>query len=215
VRLSAIFGVTSGLLWIAAGAVATAASPAGAPRSPEVMLYISHSVGGGGGSSHPIFGLRVDQIHQGGNSGDPDGGDAIQHRELVNWQMEAHSNFHISDLRVQLGRRVTYDVTNRSFGSPRSRSSMALGVPTLRGSPSDSGARPALAHASVSAPSNRDAFRDASSHDASGIREMAAAAVAALSPARFTFAQRQTAKRQGGIAAQHYQSAAVAYTGQR
>jgi hypothetical protein len=180
------------------------------------MLYISHSVGGGGGSSHPTFGLRVDQIHQGGNYGDPDGGDPMQHRELVNWQMEAHSNFHISDVRVQLGRRVTYDVTNRSFGSARSRSTMALGVPTLRGSPSaPAGARPAFAHASVSAPSNRDAFHDAASRDASGIREIAAAAVAALSPARFTFAQRQTAKRQGGIAAQHYQPAGMAYTGQR
>lgn len=206
-RLAAL-GVTSGLFWIAAS-IAVDAAPRGAsfapglaPRSPEIMLYFSHSIGGGagagggGGPMRPTFGLRVQQVRQGANTGDPDAGDSMQHRELVNWQMEAHSNLHISDLRVKLGNRLTYDVTNQRFGSPSTRSAMQIGVPTFRNSPLNS-SQPTPVFARTSAPTsaNRDSGRDNSN-----IREIAAAAMSALSPARFTSAQRQSAQRQGGIA---------------
>ena len=198
----AAFGVTGGLLWIAAS-VAVDAAPRGgfvgpglAPRSPEIMLYFSHSIGGGatgGGSMRPTFGLRVREVRQASNTGDPEAGDSMQHRELVNWQMEAHSNLHISDLRVKLGNRVTYDVTNRQFGSPSTRSAMQIGPPTLRNAPlSPPPPRPLLAHGS--APANHDSGRESSN-----VREIAAA-VAALTPARFSSAQRQNAQRQGGLA---------------
>jgi hypothetical protein len=204
-RLAA-FGVTSGLFWIAAAVAADAAprgeffAPGLAPRSPEIMLYFSHSIGGGegagGGSIRPTFGLRVQQVRQAANTGDPEAGDSMQHHELVNWQMEAHSNLHISDLRVKLGNRVTYDVTNQRFGSPSSRSAMQIGVPTLRNSPlSPSQPKPLYARSSAPTPASHDSGRDNSN-----MRELAVAAMAALSPARFTSAQRQTAQRQGGIA---------------
>ena len=206
-RLAAL-GVTSGLFWIAASVAADAAprgsfsAPGLAPRSPEIMLYFSHSIGGGagaaggGGSMRPTFGLRVQQVRQGANTGDPDAGDSMQHRELVNWQMEAHSNLHISDLRVKLGDRLTYDVTNQRFGSPSTRSAMQIGVPTLRTSPlSPSQSKPMFARTSAPTSVNHDFGRDNSN-----IREIAVAAMAALSPARFTSTQRQTAQRQGGIA---------------
>jgi hypothetical protein len=202
-RLAAL-GATGGLLWIAAS-MAVAAAPRGgffapglAPRSPEIMLYFSHSIGGGdaGGSMRPTFGLRVQQVRQASNTGDPEAGDSMQHRELVNWQMEARSNLHISDLRVKLGNRVTYDLTHQRFGSPSAASAVQIGVPTFRNAPlTRSQPRPLFAHSSAPTSASHDSGRDTSN-----IRELALAAVAALSPARFTSTQRQTAQRYGGLA---------------
>jgi hypothetical protein len=206
-RLGA-FGVGTGLLWIAAAVAVDAAPRAGyfapgvAPRSPEIMLYFNHAIGAGagGGSMRPTFGLRVQQVRQAANSGDPDAGESMQHRELVNWQMEAHSNLHISDLRVKLGNRVTYDVTHHQFGSPSSRSAMQIGTPTLRnGSLNPVPSRPLFGRGSVATLSSTPASHD-SNRDTSNFREIAVAAMTALSPTRFTSAQRQFAQRQGGIA---------------
>jgi hypothetical protein len=166
------------------------------------MLYFNHSIGAGAGSGsmRPTFGLRVQQVRQGSNSADPEAGDSMQHRELVNWQMEAHSNLHISDLRVKLGNRVTYDVTHHQFGSPASRSAMQIGIPTLRNEPlNPAPSRPLFGRSSVATLSSTPASHY-SNRDSSNFRELAVAAMAALSPARFTFAQRQVAQRQGGIA---------------
>jgi hypothetical protein len=164
------------------------------------MLYFNHAVGAGagGGSMRPTFGLRVQQVHQAANSGDPDSGEVMQHRELISWQMEAHSNLHISDLRVKLGNRVTYDVTHHQFGSPSSRSAMQIGIPTLRNaSLNPVPSRPLFGRSAVATLSSTP--RD-SNRDSSNFHEIAVAAMAALSPARFTSAQRQIAQRQGGIA---------------
>lgn len=98
------------------------------------MLYFSRSIGGGSlaaGTSHPTFGLRLQQVRQGSNSGAPDSGDVMHRRELLNWQMEARPDFHLGDMRVQLGHRLTYDITNARFGSPR-RSTIRLDIPSLR-----------------------------------------------------------------------------------
>ncbi len=127
--------VVPGLALLAASALQCAAAspppaPALPPRSPQVMLYFTHAIGGSGGGvgfKRPTFGLRVDQVRENGNSIDPQGGDPMSHRSLLDWQMEAHH-----DLRVTLGRRLTYDVTNRAFGSPASRSSIRLDVPNMR-----------------------------------------------------------------------------------
>jgi hypothetical protein len=160
------------------------------------MLYFNHSIGSGAGSMRPTFGLRVQQVHQAANNGDPEAADPMQHRELLNWQMEAHSNLHITDMRVKLGNRLTYDVTNQRFGSPSARSAMQIGVPTLRDAPlSPSQPKPLFARTSTPTPVRHDSGRDNSN-----IREIAVAAMSALAPARFTSAQRQTAQRQGGIA---------------
>ena len=208
---SGVFGISSGLLWIAAAVAVNAAPRAGysapgvAPRAPEIMLYFNHAIGAGagGGSMRPTFGLRVQQVRQAANSGDPDSGESMQHRELINWQMEARSNLHISDLRVKLGNRVTYDVTHRQFGSPSSRSAMQIGIPTLRNaSLNPVPSQTLFGRGSVASLSStpRDSNRDGSNRDNSNFRELAVAAMAALSPARFTSAERQIAQRQGGIA---------------
>jgi hypothetical protein len=200
------FGVTTGILWIVAVSHVDAAphvgfgGPGVAPRAPEIMLYFSHSIGGGaaagGGSMRPTFGLRVQQVRQGANSGDPEAsGDPMQHRELLNWQMQGHSNLHSSDFRVKLGNRLTYDLTNRRFGSPSARSVMQIGLPTQRNSQNAPQVRAGFVAATAQRPVNREQVKDSS-----GLREMAAAAMSALSPARFTSAQRQMAQRPGGIA---------------
>jgi hypothetical protein len=192
-RLAA-YGVISGLACIAAVVGANAAPPGLAPRSPAVMLYISHSIGAGG-AARPTFGLKVDQLRQASNQGDPEAGDGMQHRELVNWQMEAHSNMHISDLRVQLGHKVTYDLTNRAFGSPATRSTMQIGTPSLRnGVFEPPQQKPPSAHMPGSGSS---ASHGDSGLAASNVRELASAAFAALAPTRFTSAQRQLTQRQG------------------
>ena len=144
----------------------------------------------------PTFGLRVQQIHQAANTGDPEAGDPMQHHELVNWQMEAHSNLHISDLRVKLGNRVTYDLTGHRFGSPSARSALQIGVPTLRNAPlSPPQPGPALARGSTAKPASHG-----SNGDNANVREIAVAAMAAIAPAHFSASQRQIAQRQGGIA---------------
>jgi hypothetical protein len=110
-------------------------APGVAPKAPEIMLYFSHAIGGGplaGGASHPTFGLRVQQVREGGNSGDPESGDVMHRRELLNWQMEARPNFHLGDMRIQLGRRLTYDVTHARFGSPGHHSAIRLELPSYR-----------------------------------------------------------------------------------
>ena len=214
-------GVCTGLLCLAAAATVEAASRGAyfapgrsAPRAPEVMLYFSHAVGSGagaGGSMRPTFGLRVQQVHQAANTGDPEQGESMQHRELVNWQFDGHSNLRLSQSRLKLGNRLTYDFASNRFGSP-SRSVMQIGTPSLRaGVANPVGARPfavpdptrGFAGISPTRESNRD---NASMH------EVAAAAIAALAPTRFTPAQRQVAQRRGITAiaaAQRMQSAAA------
>ena len=209
---SGAWGCCTGLVCLAAAITVDAAprpayfGPGGtAPHSPEIMLYFSHAVGGGagGGSMHPNFGLRVQQIHQGANNGDPEQGDPMQRRELLSWQMDARSNMHLSQSSLKLGNRVTYDFASSRFGSPN-RSAMQIGTPTLRNG--------------VSNPVQQKSFASRNpagvSSSTSGMRELAAAAVAAMAPTRFTSPQRQTAQRQGGgllgvVAAQRAQGASA------
>lgn len=215
------FGVCTGLLCLAAAAVVDA-TPRGAyfapgrsaPRAPEVMLYFSHSVGGGAGagsSMRPTFGLRVQQVHQAANTGDPEQGESMQHRELINWQFDGHSNLRLSESRVKLGNRLTYDFASSRFGSP-SRSVMQIGTPSLRaGVINPVGARPFAAPDPARGFSGIGSGRE-SNRDNASTHEIAAAAIAALAPTGFTTGQRQVVQRRGitaVAAAQKMQSAAA------
>jgi hypothetical protein len=191
-----------GLVALAAFGVTVAApgpsviAPALAPRTPQVMLFISRPVGAGA-TAQPTFGLRVEQVRLAADSGSPDGGDPIQHRELINWQMEAHS-----DIRMQLGRRVTYNLSRGAFASQVRNSAIAMGVPTFRNTspivttPKASGSselrtfgfpepRPMVARTIASNPTIRDEYREPSA-----VREIAAAAVAAFNSGRSHAPQR-------------------------
>ena len=225
-RLATNGVITGSILMISIFASAAGAAPRGgfagpgvAPQSPQVMLYFSHSMGAGG-APRPTFGLRVQQVRQGGNFGDPDSGDVMHHRELINWQMEAHSNFHLANLRMQLGHRVTYDLLNRRFGgtAPSASAGSAPGAVASRatlqfdtraqrtgsiegsfepaqpksvfGASSLAPSRPA-----VTSPTTVGRLGEREDSDTSNIREVALAAMSALAPSRFTQAQQQTRLR--------------------
>jgi hypothetical protein len=66
---------------------------------------------------HPKFGFRIEQIRMMGNSGAPDAGDPLQRRALVGWQMDGLHGIHASDMKVELGGRMTYDVTHGAFSA--------------------------------------------------------------------------------------------------
>ena len=212
------FQLACGLLGVASAATAIAGSPPMAPglapRAPQVMLYVSHNIGGGsGGFSKPTFGLRVRQVRQASNNGDPEAtGEAFSHRDLLDWQMEAHH-----DLRVVLGHRVTYDVTHRAFGAPGHRSSLAVTAPGIRNAAATSVDKALAARATGAAGSQRlnpgqegfegsdsrmaafprSAFRNSSPGD-SVFREIATAAVSTLNPNRVT--ARVAAPPRAGVA---------------
>ncbi|HVW67989.1 MAG TPA: hypothetical protein VHB68_03395 [Steroidobacteraceae bacterium] len=144
--------IEAGLVALAATAAAVAgpapaAGPPLAPRTHGFMLYFSQPLGGGAGAARPRLGLRIEQVRMTGNSGAPDAGDPLQHRELIGWQMEGLRHFSASGMKVELGGRVTYDVAHGAFGpqrwlgntSPRQTSTMSrMGPPLNRmGEPAD------------------------------------------------------------------------------
>lgn len=98
------------------GFVSSPAGPPLAPRRHGFMLYLSQPLGGGGGGAlHPKFGFRIEQVRMMGNSGAPGAGDPIQHRALIGWQLEGLGNLQASNMKLELGSRVTYDVTHGAF----------------------------------------------------------------------------------------------------
>jgi hypothetical protein len=164
---------------------ALAAPPAGptlAPRTHGFMLYLSQPIGGGGGASmRPKFGFRIEQIRMGGNSGAPDAGDPMQHRALVGWQMDGLHGIHTSDMKVELGGRMTYDVTHGGFGMQWSRSSAAAGSRAMAASRMDGGmqSKPFSPHLFEPTPAAREPFRS-TNESASMIHEITAAAIGTL-----------------------------------
>lgn len=184
------FRLTGGVVFIAAMAaaavapVAIAAPPTGpslAPRSHGFMLYLSQPIGGGGGSIRPKFGFRIEQVRMGGNSGAPDAGDPMQHRALVGWQMDGLQGIHASDMKVELGGRMTYNVTHGGFGMQWSRSTAATGPRAVASNHLDAGlqSKPFSAHLFEPAPAAREPIRPAS-ESASMIHEITAAAMGTL-----------------------------------
>jgi hypothetical protein len=147
----------------------------------------------------PSFGLRVQQVRQGGNSGDPDAGDPMQRRQWLNLQMDTRSNFGVSNMRLKFGNRVTYDLTNRRFGSPASRASIPVERPSIRNP--QPGLQPPRA---TSARSIESALLDAPGEALSarfpgareGIQRNSTDATSAVAPTRFTPEQRRVARRQ-------------------
>ena len=135
-QLRAASRVASGFVCIAASAGVVAASPgvaappagpALAPRTHGFMLYLSQPIGSGGGTLHPKFGFRIEQVRMMGASGAPDGGDPFQHRALVGWQMEGLHGIRASDMKVELGGRMTYDVTHGGFAAQLAKPAAGAG----------------------------------------------------------------------------------------
>lgn len=182
--------VVGGIACLAATAAGVAATlplaqgPALPPRKPGFMLYLSQPLGGGGGAAlHPKFGFRLEQVRMTGNNGAPDAGDPMQHRALIGWQMDGHRDMHFSDMRLELGNHVTYDIAHRTFGvSSRSISPFAISGPRATASasvPGASGSKPAPFESRMPPEAARGAFAEshfAASHP-SLLRDVVAAAV--------------------------------------
>jgi hypothetical protein len=92
---------------------------AGDPGSPssiqgrEIMFYISQPIGPGAAARS--FGFRLDQHSTPGAlpGGTSSAAELSGRRELVNLHMAAHEN-----LRIEFGRRVSWDFGRRQFTQP-------------------------------------------------------------------------------------------------
>jgi hypothetical protein len=95
-------------------------------HGPVMMLYVRQPLGTRGAAR--VYGLRVDQ--QGGTR--PQAGAMVDtatsampgQRSIVDLQFR-----HASDMRVEFGRHVTWNVARREFGLTASQPSMALRLP--------------------------------------------------------------------------------------
>jgi hypothetical protein len=142
------------------------------------MLYLSQPIGGGGGTMHPKFGFRIDQVRMAGNSGAPDAGDPLQHRALVGWQMDGLRGIHASDMKVELGGRMTYDVTRGAFATqpPKTSTVSSSRQSALNRADSYPESRPFSPHLFEPSPGARDPFRQGV-ESSSMVHDITAAAI--------------------------------------
>ena len=181
-RLSGGVAFIAAMAGVAVAPAAIAGPPTGptpAPRTHGFMLYLSLPIGGGGGGSmRPKFGFRIEQIRMAGNSGAPDAGDPMQHRALVGWQMDGFHGIHASDLKVELGSRMTYDLTHRAFGMSRTSASGSRPAAISRADPATP-SKPFSPRLFEPGPSAREPFRQ-TNEPASMAHEIAVAAIGSL-----------------------------------
>jgi hypothetical protein len=185
------FRLTGGVVFIAAMAAAAVApaalagppsGPTPAPRTHGFMLYLSQPIGGGG-SMRPKFGFRIEQIRMAGNSGAPDAGDPMQHRALVGWQMDGFHGIHASDMKVELGSHMTYDVTHGAFGMSRTFAASGSRPAAINRTETATASRPFSPRLFEAGPPAREPFRQ-SNESASIARDIAAAAIGTFKLAR-------------------------------
>lgn len=120
-------------------AVCQAGPPVATPgiNGPEIMLYIALPIG----PSAPArsYGLRIDQHSLPSRlpASTANANDLSGRRELLNLRMAAHEN-----LRIDIGRRVSWDFNRRQFNVP---GGLPLMKPNLVRPMLAAGALPALA----------------------------------------------------------------------
>ena len=207
------FRLSGGVAFIAAMAgaavapAAIAAPPTGptpSPRTHGFMLYLSQPIGGGGGGSmRPKFGFRIEQIRMAGNSGAPDAGDPMQHRALVGWQMDGFHGIHASDMRVELGSHMTYDVARGAFGMSRTYAVSVSRPAATNRTDAATASKPFSPRLFEPGPPAREPFRQ-TNESVSMAHEMAAAAIGSLrltrpaaTPQRIGAVPRPSSMREG------------------
>ena len=183
---------TAGVAAAPSGIAVPPAGPPLAPRSHGFMLYLSQPIGGGGGALRPKFGFRIDQVRMTGNSGAPDAGDPLQHRALVGWQMDGLRGIHASDMKVELGGRVTYDVTRGAFAAQLPKTSTVSSSRPSAFSRADSypESRPFAPHLFEPSAGARDPFRQ-STESSSMVHDITAAAIGTFKLTRAAPAQQR------------------------
>jgi hypothetical protein len=110
---------------LAASAVFATSAEAMTPVSggPQIVLYMTQSLWSGGKPVR-LYGVRIDEIRPLPNSPLVTTVGLVQRRELLNLQVVPHS-----DVRIQLGRRLTWDFTSEEFGPQSGFSRLAIGLP--------------------------------------------------------------------------------------
>jgi hypothetical protein len=105
---------------VCAGNVVSAATGS---CGPQFMLYVTLPLSSRGSSSLPRYGLRIGEFRKRPTTTQLVAVAPIQ-RELVDLQIAAHS-----DVRVEFGRRLVWDIPRGAFGSQSSLATLAIGVP--------------------------------------------------------------------------------------
>ena len=90
---------------------------------PQFMLYVTLPLSSRGSSSLPRYGLRIGEFRKRPTTTQLVAVAPVQ-RELIDFRIVAHS-----EVRVELGRRLVWDVPRGGFGPESSLGTFAIGVP--------------------------------------------------------------------------------------
>lgn len=114
-----------GASWVLIRAFCADSVVTAAPVScgPQFMLYVTLPLSSRGSSSLPRYGLRIGEFRKRPITTQLVAVAPVQ-RELIDLGIVAHS-----DVRVEFGRRLVWDVPRGAFGSQSSLATFAIGVP--------------------------------------------------------------------------------------
>jgi hypothetical protein len=90
---------------------------------PQLMLHVTLPLSSHGRSSLPRYGLRIGEFRKRPTTLQLVAVVPVQ-RELVDLQIAAHS-----DVRVEFGRRLVWDIPHGAFGPQSSLATLAIGIP--------------------------------------------------------------------------------------
>ena len=79
------------------------------PHGKQIMVYFRQSIGGHGAGR--VYGLRLEQASMPSASPSATIASLTRRRELINFEFAPHA-----DIRLQFGRRLTWDVGRHEFG---------------------------------------------------------------------------------------------------
>jgi hypothetical protein len=100
-----------------------AVSAAPVSCGPQLMLYVTVPLSSHGSSSLPRYGLRIGEFRKRPTTPQLLAVAPVQ-RELVDLQIVPHS-----DVRVEFGRRLVWDIQRGAFGRQSNLATLAIGVP--------------------------------------------------------------------------------------
>jgi hypothetical protein len=117
----------SGLLgWALVCPAADAISAVPGAHGPQMMLYIKQPLGARGATR--IYGLRLDRLSAGSTpTATMPGalpGELARQREIVDLQIR-----HYTDVRVEFGRRATWNIGRHEFGPSGNQPGMTIRLP--------------------------------------------------------------------------------------
>jgi hypothetical protein len=94
-----------------------------ASHSAQIMLYVSQPLWSRGDSSLPLYGLWIGKLPTPPTTPQRAAIAPFQRSELIDLQILAHS-----DVRLEFGRRLIWNITRGTFGPQSSQSVPAIGV---------------------------------------------------------------------------------------